>query len=134
MVNHFEPTPNNLYMGDPKRWLELSDEQRAAVLKWVTETFEPGGTKKDRPSTYTLKHVFENLPEGFYITDGAMRGAFLVAGYPMEERTRTEWHPIVKRRATCSYATTTGGCCRRRAEVETGRCYQHHMIERYGRW
>jgi hypothetical protein len=70
----------NFYYASPKRYEELSREQRAILRAWIEDTFEPSSEEHWRDS-YALKHDFERSRLGFYACEGQFKGAMREAGY-----------------------------------------------------
>jgi hypothetical protein len=71
---------------DPEEFQRLEPEQRATLVDWIGAVLVPAKTIFLRNS-YGMKHDFEREPDGFYIRNGAFKGAMLAAGYgPVNER------------------------------------------------
>jgi len=84
--------PNN-----PQAYHRLSRQQREALQAWITTTFAPG-TRAHPLTSYTWKHRFEGSESGFYLTNGAFKGAMLAAGYQPTKQTAKDinWRFRVK--------------------------------------
>ncbi|AZP96006.1 hypothetical protein CYK59_03155 [Latilactobacillus curvatus] len=65
----------------PKLFNELSADEQAVLVNWVLTTLKPIKTFSSNRSSYEIKHIFERTPLGFYVLNGAMKGAMLIAGY-----------------------------------------------------
>jgi hypothetical protein len=71
---------------DPEEFLRLEPEQQAALRDWIRAVLMPAKTIFHRNS-YGMKHDFEREPDGFYIRNGAFKGAMLMGGFwPANER------------------------------------------------
>ncbi|MBA2442601.1 MAG: hypothetical protein H0V53_09380 [Rubrobacter sp.] len=64
----------------PAEYAELSAAERTALLSWIAEYISPRKTPNKRTS-YGIKHAFEASTGGFYVSNGAFKGAMLAAGY-----------------------------------------------------
>ncbi len=64
----------------PAEYAKLSRVEQAALLSWIAEHISPRKTPNKRTS-YGIKHAFEASVGGFYISNGAFKGAMLAAGY-----------------------------------------------------
>jgi hypothetical protein len=122
------------HLDDPAEFDRLTEAEQAALLAWVRETFVPDDRKRVHPrdSTYAIKHIWEREPGGFYITNGAMKGAFLAAGYPIVDMTEMNWRPRIMRRKPCSHPVTrrkAQGVCRLKPDLLTGICRRHEWQE-----
>jgi hypothetical protein len=78
----------------------LSEAEQRALLYWVREAIT-GATRFERRTGYGLKHDFER--EGFYITNGQLKGALLWLGYEPKQTRELNWvfriKPRVARRS-----------------------------------
>lgn len=72
-----------LNINSPDKFKELSDTDQKALLQWIQQTLTPRKTINKQYSSYGLKHIFEADKKhgGFYITNGAFKGAMLKAGF-----------------------------------------------------
>ena len=61
---------NNTDINNPNNYEELSAEQKQVLQEWIFKNFERMDRFNLSDSSYSLKHLFENSPEGFYITNG----------------------------------------------------------------
>lgn len=61
--------------GDLERW------QKLIVTTWIKENLVSRVTINKYHTSYELKHIFERSPDGFYLTNGAFKGALLAAGF-----------------------------------------------------
>lgn len=87
-----------------ERFKELSPDEQAVVLAWIRFVMKRAKTPS-RISSYGLKHFCER-ETGFYITNGAMKGAMLAAGYePIDE---TEQNTVYRVRPLQNTSRKTG--------------------------
>jgi hypothetical protein len=85
----FAATDDNLadipaLMAEQDEFDELSADQQRALFRWIAESLEVSPeTGTDRlHDSYSLKHVFERSPEGFYVSDEQFRCAMWLSGFP----------------------------------------------------
>lgn len=87
-------------VNDPKEFEKLSQEEQETLLEWCNSLDKIENISSYR-SSYGLKHDFEHSPQGFYISNGAFKGAMLKAGFKYRE-TKTgspNWHFNVSKRS-----------------------------------
>ena len=75
----------------PKLFNELSVDEQVVLVNWVLTTLKPIKTFSSQRSSYEIKHIFERTPLGFYVLNGAMKGAMLVAGYQIKNEKEINW-------------------------------------------
>lgn len=74
---------------DPRDYEDLAAAEREALGAWISVVMKPVG--RVGPSTsYTMKHDFETAG-GFYVSNGAFKGAMLEAGYAPVKRGAQNW-------------------------------------------
>ncbi len=80
-------------VNSPGLYNRLSPSNQASVQAWIQRAISPGTgrTSDGRMSSYGLKHCFERSPGGFYLTNGAFKGAMLAAGYEPRDSTALNW-------------------------------------------
>ena len=96
-----KPPPDPI--DEPARFNELSPAKQELVVAWIRSVMKPAKTQ-GRVTSYGFKHFCEQ-EVGFYVCNGAMKGAMLAAGYsptnPSEQNTcyrvRPLQHPKRKR-------------------------------------
>lgn len=64
----------------PDEFDELEQSQKETLLDWCNDFNKIKSINKNH-SSYYLKHVFERSDKGFYITNGAFKGAMLECGF-----------------------------------------------------
>lgn len=70
---------------DPRQYEQLTEEKRAALREWLRWAVRPAA-RASRRTTYGIKHDFER--DGFYVSNGAFKGALLEAGYEISEQNK----------------------------------------------
>jgi PAS domain-containing protein len=62
---------------------KLINDRQDALIRWIGESLEvsPETSTGRLRDSYYLKHVFENSPEGFYVTDEQFRAAMWISGF-----------------------------------------------------
>lgn len=83
--NQFEPSLAARRRQFPQDRAELrqSAERLTPVCEWLREHVAPRQSVNSSAGSYGIKHMFES--EQFYITNGELIAAALIAGYPMRE-------------------------------------------------
>lgn len=74
-----------------KLFNELSVDEQVVLVNWVLTTLKPIKTFSSQRSSYEIKHIFERTPLGFYVLNGAMKGAMLIAGYQIRNEKEINW-------------------------------------------
>ena len=74
----------------PAQFLELEPAEQAALVDWIQSVLVPAKTPFRRNS-YGIKHDFDREPDGFYVRNGAFKGAMLAAGFPPVDETELNW-------------------------------------------
>jgi len=81
---------------DPKKFLELSSMKQTQLVNWILNNFDPGKTINHSRSSYGLKHYFSNDVNGFYICNGAFKGAMMIAGFHVYDDQAQNWYFNIK--------------------------------------
>lgn len=88
---------------DPAAFQRLTPEEQSALVDWIRAVLAPAKTVFRRTS-YGMKHDFAREPDGFYIYNGAFKGAMLAAGFRPVDRNEVNWrfrvkpsHPLCRR-------------------------------------
>ncbi len=63
----------------PADYDTLSAANKSVLQAWIAVHVQPG--RLSRRDSYSVKHDFERMSGGFYITNGQFKGAMLAAGY-----------------------------------------------------
>ncbi|MEB7049785.1 hypothetical protein [Mammaliicoccus sciuri] len=114
MVKAYPRIPKNaLYSGEPdalKTFEELDSpigdiyltmDELEKVMNWVKQ-LEPSKTMNRKYTSYTLKGIFERSPEGFYITNGQMKGVMYLMGFKSDNQHELNWNFNVTERSVKS--------------------------------
>ncbi|AQU78310.1 hypothetical protein [Planococcus faecalis] len=71
---------------------KLSPKQKAVIQDWIIREVTPHKIKTFRGVTsYTIKHIFEDSKNGFYLTNGQMKGALDAADFEPKDRNVKNW-------------------------------------------
>ncbi|MEK4148958.1 hypothetical protein NST02_18005 [Robertmurraya sp. FSL W8-0741] len=74
----------------PEAFDYLTPGEQQQLIKWIESNFEPIKSFNERRTSYGLKHIFESNG-GFYIGNGAFKGAMLKCGYKVKDKTALNW-------------------------------------------
>lgn len=79
-------------LDDPKEFDKLTDVQKQALINWIEQHLKPYQIKSFNPylSSYILKHYFQKNG-GFYVTNGAFKGAVQHVGLQPKDETSRNW-------------------------------------------
>jgi hypothetical protein len=75
----------------PNEFNKLSQEEILTLASWVATYLDPITSFNERHTSYGMKHLFESSKEGFYVTNGAFKGAMLDCGFKVKEKTALNW-------------------------------------------
>ena len=78
----------SLKVNSPYSFYDLSDGEQNTLLEWCRQLEKKEKINKKHTS-YGLKHIFEK--NNFYITNGAFKGAMVVAGFKVADETELNW-------------------------------------------
>ncbi len=78
-------------MNDPIEFFQLEGQQQVEVVSWLLETFRPVKNINTSNTSYGYKHMFEWFHNGFYLYNGQMKGAFLIAGFNCNNPYELNW-------------------------------------------
>ena len=84
---------------DPREFCRLTFDERVRLLAWLAESFEPGPRVLRGATSYSVKHEFQYAEGGFYVVNGAMKGALLALGFSICDRSVQNWQFRARRRA-----------------------------------
>ncbi|WP_334330150.1 hypothetical protein [Companilactobacillus sp. HBUAS59699] len=84
---------------DPKRFLELPLWKQNKLVDWILNKLEPSKSINHACSSYGLKHYFSNDNGGFYIKNGAFKGAMIVAGFKVANKQSQNWNFNIKQKS-----------------------------------
>ena len=78
---------------NPVDYDRLTHYQKERLSGWIDTYLKPYKTQKTQlhyPNSYELKHCFQ-FNGGFYVSNGAFKGAMLEKGYKVHDRTFLNW-------------------------------------------
>lgn len=76
----------------PSEYNKLSKHQQAVLQLWISQHLKPHKQKSfGTVSSYWLKHYFEYSQRGFYITNGALKGAMKASGFEAKDESYKNW-------------------------------------------
>ncbi|MGU3344075.1 hypothetical protein ACLBV9_10445 [Staphylococcus succinus] len=76
---------------------DMTMKQLETVLMWCKQ-LEPIKSVNENYSSYSLKHMFEREPYGFYISNGNMKEVMALAGFKPKSANNLNWfYPISER-------------------------------------
>lgn len=84
---------------DPKKFLELPFYKQNQLVNWILEKLEPSKGFNYNRSSYGLKHYFSDDVGGFYIKNGAFKGAMLIAGFKVANEEYQNWNFNIKQKS-----------------------------------
>ncbi len=88
--NRWEVYKKEREANSPAQFLELESAEQAALVDWIKSVLVPAKTPFRRNS-YGMKHDFDREPDGFYVRNGAFKGAMVAAGFPPVDETELNW-------------------------------------------
>lgn len=74
----------------PKSFEQLTSEEQRELVNWIKTNFDTIKSINERHTSYSLKHIFENNG-GFYVGNGAFKGAMLQCGYEVKDESALNW-------------------------------------------
>lgn len=74
----------------PIAFLDLSKTKQLILLEWC-ESLNKIESINSRNTSYGMKHIFARDEYGFYICNGAFKGAMLVAGFSISDVKDLNW-------------------------------------------
>lgn len=75
----------------PLAFLDLTPDQQEVLLNWCRQ-FRKIKTFYRYRSSYGLKHSFGHGENGFYVYNGAFKGAMIIAGFKPKTTDTLNWH------------------------------------------
>src|ERR1035438_9641359 len=80
---------------DPAGFQNIKHEEQATLVDWIRAVLVPAKTVFRRNS-YGMKRDFAREPDGFYIKNGAFKGAMLAVGFHPVDEHELNWRFRVK--------------------------------------
>ncbi len=78
---------------------ELKKEEQKQLVEWCKDAFLPIRTVNKEHTSYGLKEMFEKSQKGFYINNGAFKGAMLEAGFKVSDEDALNWKFKISKRS-----------------------------------
>ncbi|MBQ9492554.1 MAG: hypothetical protein IJR54_02310 [Oscillibacter sp.] len=72
-------------------WAAITEEQYAAVLRWVESGFVPRKTMNYDRHLNRIKRVFKSRPDGFFVHDDILCDAMVACGYCAKRSRSGQW-------------------------------------------
>lgn len=98
-INNRLPLFNNVSHADkqsdinsPLEYKKLEIWEQLILKTWINENFVKRITVNKYHSSYEQKHIFERSPDGFYVTNGAFKGAMLDCGFDKHSEDGIKWY------------------------------------------
>lgn len=82
---------NELPNNRPEDFELLTSQEKEQLVNWIRTNLVPTQTFNPKHTSYGLKHYFENSPGGFYISNGAFKGAMLACGFKVKDTSQLNW-------------------------------------------
>lgn len=80
----------------PDEYHCLTQAEKNCLQFWIAHALSKAKTLNRRYTSYGLKHYFQDY--GFYLNNGAFKGAMLEAGYPrLDRRGQINWYFNIKK-------------------------------------
>lgn len=74
----------------PEAFDYLTPGEQQRLIDWINRNLQPIKTFNTRRSSYGLKHIFESHG-GFYVGNGAFKGAMIKCGYKVKDKNQLNW-------------------------------------------
>lgn len=80
------------FENEPSEFNNLSNPQQEILLDWISQNLSPIKSFNSKHTSYGLKHLFEDSKKGFYIYNGAFKGAMLKLGFEPQNEKDVNWY------------------------------------------
>lgn len=87
MIYNSNTDPGN----QPERFDDMPPEKQEALLDWIEYNLIPYDKFNLKYSSYQLRGFFERTPGGFYVCNGAFKGAMLKLGFRVKDKKEVNW-------------------------------------------
>lgn len=74
----------------PLAFLDLTEHKQEQLLNWCY-SFDKIKAINSNHSSYGLKHMFGKKKRGSYVCNGALKGAFILAGFRVADLKELNW-------------------------------------------
>ncbi|AUJ26584.1 hypothetical protein [Virgibacillus dokdonensis] len=82
--------PNYDRYNQPEAFDDLTSKEQKHLTDWIKNNIAPIKSFNTRQTSYGLKHRFED-DGGFYIGNGAFKGAMLACGFKVKDKSAKNW-------------------------------------------
>jgi len=86
---------------NPTDFNKLNSEEQSRLLNWISENLTPIKSFNENHNSYGLKHYFEADANGFYVTNGAFKGAMLKTQYKAKDTYDINWYYNISEKSKC---------------------------------
>lgn len=93
--SRFKCEPLNWY-DNPRMFLELKPLEQTILIAWIFNILAPSKGINSDIDSYQIKHLFNDSLLGFYISNGQLKGAMIIAGYNSKDMNNQNWHFNIK--------------------------------------
>ena len=69
----------------------LTPQEKEALKSWISNNLIARETFNANYTSYGLKHKFEASAQGFYVSNGAFKGAMLLCGFKVRSENTLNW-------------------------------------------
>lgn len=81
------------------RFDELTPSEQDVLLDWIECNLYKINSFNMMRTSYGLKHIFERSENGFYIKNGAFKGAMLKLGFKVKNKIDINWEFNISKRS-----------------------------------
>lgn len=71
--------------------MTLTTKEHETLIDWIKGNLTPRKTFNSRKTSYGLKHIFEQSPNGFYIENDIFKAAMLECGFKVQNKAAVNW-------------------------------------------
>ncbi|NHC42098.1 hypothetical protein G6549_19355 [Bacillus sp. MM2020_1] len=75
----------------PNDFEKLSQQEMFNLASWVATYLNRIKSFNERHTSHGMKHLFKRSENGFYVTNGAFKGAMLDCGFMVKDKTALNW-------------------------------------------
>lgn len=86
---------------DIMEFQKLKPEEQKILLNWILENIRQIRSYNGRHTSYGMKHIFSSSEHGFYIVNGAFKGAMIECGFKVKDRSALNWVFNVSEKSPC---------------------------------
>lgn len=86
---------------NPNDFYKLSSENQTKLLNWISENLTPIKSFNENHTSYGLKKFLRDSINGFYVTNGAFKGAMIKSGYKAKDVINKNWYFNISEKSKC---------------------------------